>query len=141
MSRREVRFARSLDPTIHYQADERPAYQGIPPFYYSGEIVEGPSGIWYPSNHIRLLSAYVAARVQGTDDTTIKIEVGDHLFEQDGIAIATLILPATAQRFSTPIEVNPDEPPYVSPFQWIRCNCTVAGGHEDVTVQLYSKLA
>lgn len=131
------RYIRSENETVFVAQARTPDFSVIPPFFYSGAPdVGADSGLWYPPGEIVVTSAWASARVTGIGPTTIKVQYGDNLFNKDGVDCITLEIPAGKQRVGVNLSTNGLTPLKIAPTNWIRCVCTVAGGHKDIAVQI-----
>jgi hypothetical protein len=121
-----------------FTAGLRASYINIPPFYLDGEVEVSTSGPWSPSANILLTDWYVQAGSVGTATTTFDLIIGDNTFGSTETA-RTISLVATSLKNSADITSGYVDHIVVSPTNWIKIRCSAAGGHSNVTVQLYGR--
>ncbi|NBR22238.1 MAG: hypothetical protein EBU08_00305 [Micrococcales bacterium] len=141
MSRDGIRLIRTQIPDI-FTAARRDDELNLPVWHLDGPAYESESGPWAPEqDYIIITGWYVQAGSQGTGNTTFSILVGDNLwYPQGGGQIRRqLTLGATDMKAEEEISTTFDHI-IVSNRNWLKLACSVGGGHENCTVQLYGRV-
>lgn len=132
-----TRIIKTQTPDV-FTAEERPDEIEIPVFYLDGPVSVSESGTWSPASNVLLTSWYIQSSTIGTANTEFQLITGDNIFGNDE-ALRKIVLAPDKLKANGDLITGYIDHIVLSKSNWIKVACTAAGGHNDVTVQIYGR--
>jgi hypothetical protein len=137
------RFVQTYEPDIMVSARRTTSFD-IPVFSLDGSLYESYSSPFMPEKTLILTRWYIVANVaygpeDSPTDSTFSLVIGDTDLYRDGKSRNTLTLPKYERYVSSELK-TPTGYLVLASRQWIRIDCSVAGGHEGVTVKVEAEV-
>ena len=132
-----------LDESRLVVSTARPQTVYVPPFSLSGPAIDIKTQAWYPGRSIYLTEWYASARIAGTGNDALNIELisGDNLFDTAGHVVSRVTIPAKKTLASGPVAASNNYVyPLISSAQWMLIHFANVSTHEDVAVQIYAEV-
>lgn len=122
-------------------ANSRIQEEEIQVFTYPGPTSATKSPVWFPKKTAVLTSWYVVSSTVGTKDLQVTLNIGDMLYNVDGVPLGLAILPAASRVTSGTITYGAQvyNNPTISKDRWMSISLSDATDHSDIVVQIYGK--
>jgi hypothetical protein len=137
------RFVQTYEPDIMVSARRSVSFD-IPVFTLDGSLYESYSSPFMAEKTLILTRWYIVAGVaygpeESPTDSKFSLTIGDTDLYRDGKSRKELILPKYSRYVGADLK-SPTGYLVLTARQWVRIDCTVAGGHESVTVKIESEV-